>query len=370
GYLNFQATLDGCGFSVNQAEGHGGGIYADHGGAVRVSKTTFDSNTAYILGGGIYQKEGDLFITNSTLSGNVARMGGGIRLAGSASAGYVLDINHTTIAFNTATDNSTSGASGGGGINITGGNANINNSLVILNFSKDCSLVSKQFISGADNVDSYDTCGFNQFFGLTVPLIGSLSGNTHPILPGSPLIDLLSNCGEPDDQRGVPRPQGTACEPGSYEFDPNDPPPPPVPDDPPDDPPDDSSTNCEPFENMDISVVLLSVPADTLVLPLYLKIPGGVPGMEGSELWDYRALLGEIESYKCGLQGFPDRLYCMFNLPPGVLGLALDLKLFIGNCEDPAYYQPKVTIPLPQCHADLGETACEAAGGTWKRPVT
>jgi hypothetical protein len=127
---------------------------------------------------------------------------------------------------------------------------------------------------------------------------------------------------------------------------------------------------CNPFENMDISVVLLSVPADTLVLPLYLKIPGGVPGMEGSELWDYRALLGEIESYRCGLQGFPDRLYCMFNLPPEALGLALDLKLFIGNCEDPAYYQPKVTIPLPQCNADLDEEACKVAGGTWKRPAT
>lgn len=85
--------------------------------------------------------------------------------------------------------------------------------------------------------------------------------------------------------------------------------------------------------------------------------------MGGPKLWEYRALLGEFESYQCGLQGFDDRLYCMFNLPPEAPGMALDLKLFVGDCEDPAYSQPKVTIPKPQCRAELDEKACKVAGG-------
>jgi len=36
----------------------------------------------------------------------------------------------------------------------------------------------------------------------------------------------------------------------------------------------------------------------------------------------------------------------------------------VGDCVDPAYLQPGVSIPLPQCRADLDEAACKAAGGT------
>ncbi len=120
-----------------------------------------------------------------------------------------------------------------------------------------------------------------------------------------------------------------------------------------------------PFENMDISVFMLNVPADTLVLPLYFRFPGDVPGLNEAVPWQFRALLGETKSYQCGLQGFPDRLYCMFNLPPDAPGTALDLMLYINECVDPAYTQPKVTIPEPktQCTEDLGEDDCVAAGG-------
>ncbi len=160
---------------------------------------------------------------------------------------------------------------------------------------------------------------------------------------------------------GTSRPQGAGCEPGSYEYDPSAPPAFPMPDD----PPGDTADNCNPFENMDISVLILNVPADTLVLPLYFRFPVDLPAQP-----EFRALLGEFESDNCGLQGFPDRLYCMFSLPPEALGLALDLKLFVGDCEYPAYLQSRVSIPLPQCRADLGEAACKAAGGTMSTGVT
>ncbi len=69
----------------------------------------------------------------------------------------------------------------------------------------------------------------------------------------------------------------------------------------------------------------------------------------------------------------------MFNLPPDVPGLALDLLLYKDDCEDPSYTLPKVTIPelkgsipepkgsIPnpktQCSEDLNEDKCEEAGG-------
>jgi len=308
-----------------------------------------------------------MFINNSTFSSNSASRGGGIRAHDQV--GSKLGIKHTTFAFNIATETSNGGnvynvSWGGGALNV-GYHTTVENSLIYQNSPMDCQISNGSNYSAINTYDSDSTCST-----MTEPnpQIGPLLTNggatkTHALLPGSPLIDILPDCASlTEDQRGVARPQGSNCDPGSYEFDPDNPPE--------EGPfeeislePDDSSDNCDPFENMDISVFMLNIPADTLVLPLYLKIPGGVPGMEGPELWEYRALLGENESYQCGLQGFEDRLYCMFNLPPEAPGQALDLKLFVGDCVDPAYTQPKVTIPKPQCKAELDEKACKVAGG-------
>ena len=356
-YLDFQLSIDKCWFSTNRADAHGGGIYAHHKGLVTIKRTSLIANSAFNYGGGIYQREGDLVIHNSTISGNNAFRGAGLYTAGEGTPVPELELNHTTVAYNFAQDTSSSSRAGGGGLNING-NVISENSLVVENMPDDCAQGQNLNSSLSQNVDSDQTCAFWQT--IPNPQLGPANGNIHPILTGSPLIDLLPLCGLPEDQMGTSRPQGAGCEPGSYEYDPSNPADIPTM---PDNPPDDSSGNCDPFENMDISVFMLNVPADTLVLPLYLKIPGGVPGMEGPELWEYRALLGEIESYQCGLQGFEDRLYCMFNLPPEAPGLALDLKLFVGDCEDPAYTQPRVTIPKPQCNAELDEKACQVAGG-------
>jgi len=58
-------------------------------------------------------------------------------------------------------------------------------------------------------------------------MIGSLSNNggptqTHALLLGSPAIDLvpLASCNVSTDQRGIARPQGAACDSGSYEHPP------------------------------------------------------------------------------------------------------------------------------------------------------
>ena len=135
---------------------------------------------------------------------------------------------------------------------------------------------------------------------------------------------------------------------------------------------------CGLFEDPEISLVLLNIPADTMVLPLYYKIPGGVPGqvMENADntgLWKFSAQLGAYESNKCSLQGFDDRLYCLFTLPDSAPGLALDLLLFLDECEDPVITMLGVSIPQPlpdeqpalTCNRNLDQASCQAAGGTY-----
>ena len=90
---------------------------------------------------------------------------------------------------------------------------------------------------------------------------------------------------------------------------------------------------------------------------------------------EYGAYLGNIEAYSCGLQGFDDRLYCMFVIAPDMPGSAADFFLYLNECEDPVFTQPNLTIPELQpsgekCSVDLDKDACEAAGGTMSTGAT
>lgn len=370
-YMTFHTSISSSTFATNEASQSGGGIYAHHEGVTSINKSTFQNNSSGRAGGGILRYDGNMFINNSTFSSNSASRGGGIRAIDQVSS--KLGIKHTTFAFNIAAETSNGGnvsnvSWGGGALNV-GYHTTVENSLIYQNSPMDCQLTNGSNYSASNTYDSDSTCA-----SLTEPnpQIGPLLYNggatkTHALLPGSPLIDIMPDCaGLTDDQRGVLRPQGSNCDPGAYEFDPANPP-----EEWPYEEislePDDSSDNCDPFDGLDISVFLLNVPADTLVLPLYLKFPDGIPGQNDTEPWKFRALLGEVEAYQCGLQGFEDRLYCMFNLLPSAPGLALDLLLFVDDCEDPSYTQPKVTIPEPkvQCSKDLNQSDCEAAGGTY-----
>jgi len=132
-----------------------------------------------------------------------------------------------------------------------------------------------------------------------------------------------------------------------------------------------NEADCDQFEEVDLSLVLLNYPQDTMVLPVYVKMVGGVLGFgpDYPEPWKYKARLG-VDSYQCSLQGFEDRLYCLFNIPPELPGTVQDFYLYLDQCEDPVYMQPSMLIPepqagVPECTPDLGEKACAAAGGTF-----
>ena len=79
------------------------------------------------------------------------------------------------------------------------------------------------FNAAGSNLDTDGSCpGFGQVTSAALDL-GPLFDNggptqTHALLSGSVAIDAASFCAFDTDQRGVPRPQGIACDIGSFEF--------------------------------------------------------------------------------------------------------------------------------------------------------
>ena len=250
------------GNTVTGPTGVGGGIF--NTGTVTITNSTLSGNSAFD-GGGALNGEGVsviylMTITNSTISGNTATNGGGIfnnnnstltmtncTVSGNSATtlgggilnngtGSTANIRFVTIAGNSA-------SSGGGISNNTGGTVNIKNSIVANSTSGgDCSnagtlnvagknLTTDGTCPGLDMVPSTGTGGLN---------LGPLQDNggptqTHALLPGSVAIDAAPDCTDvfvnPDrpkvgapkalvttDQRGVGRPQGSACDVGAYEL--------------------------------------------------------------------------------------------------------------------------------------------------------
>ena len=243
---NGPLTLTNSTVARNSA-GEGGGIFNGRAGNTTIENSTISNNSATGLGGGIRNTSGDPFgrvgasvsLTNSTVSGNSAGSGGGIDNT-DRRGGVSLVVVNSTIAFNSATD-------GGGGIRQEQGSDNPNgvglrNTIVAKNSAPTGPDVladnSAEFGRGVgasfsligDGTGSRltNTAG-NQVGNVPPnsspidPRLGSLADNggptrTHALLLGSPAIDAASTPACPTtDQRGVLRPQGAACDIGSYE---------------------------------------------------------------------------------------------------------------------------------------------------------
>ena len=219
----------------------GGGI-SSRDGELTITNSTISGNSAQDDGGGIrfhHDGDGALTITNSTISGNTAGSpndnGGGIH-----SSGTVTIIN-TTITNNTA--------SKGGGISIFSGTVEIRNTIIAGNPHNGGADCSGSFTSlGHNLIGDIRDCNFTVATGDRVgtvdiaidPKLGPLQDNrgrtfTHALLPNSPAVDAgnpaapgsSGNACEAADQRGVARPvdgngDGTArCDIGAYELEPN-----------------------------------------------------------------------------------------------------------------------------------------------------
>lgn len=212
--------------SGNAASNHGGAIYNGTNGDLNISDSTLSGNTAGV--GGAISNVAILRVGNSTFSGNEAYdYGGGIYSDGSAW------IYHSTVVFNVLIEGTNLGA---GGID---GNVALYNTLVagntraIASTWRDCSGTIHS--EGRNLFGDVTNCTINVASGSWgylngLGFLGPLQDNggptrTHALLPGSNAIDTASNsvCASVSnlDQRGMPRPQGTQCDVGAFEYQPS-----------------------------------------------------------------------------------------------------------------------------------------------------
>lgn len=196
----------------------GAGIF--NAGTLTIVRSTLSGNVATgSSGGGIRHESGTLTITNSTISNNTASSGGGIRNFNGT----------TTVNASTIADNSAGTGSGGGIATFAPGVVTLTGSILANNTggsSPDC---TEAITSGGFNLIE-DTTGC-AITGTTTgnitgqdPQLLALAANGGPTqtrkLQGtSPALNAFtSGCPPPStDQRGVTRPQQTACEIGSFE---------------------------------------------------------------------------------------------------------------------------------------------------------
>jgi len=205
--------------------------------------------------------------------------------------------------------------------------------------------------------------GLAAVLGISLWLIGNMIFNTEEILPNFP----GKGGGEPTQaalSESLPdEPTSTPQEMNSYSG--------PVP----------PAARCMFIEEVLITPVFLNVRESNFNLPMYFRMEGGVPGLSlevpgETAVWEYSARLGGIDSGDCSLQGYPDRLYCIFTIPESMLGTYQDLTLHLGGCEGSVWNTPRVSVPEIAvqepvhlvCREDLNQAACEAAGGTYLNP--
>lgn len=200
----------------NAARDTEGGGSSGLGGAIAnfneltADKVTFRGNNAEYGGGGGFVSLHIATVTNSTFSnhgcsGAVSNFSGTVTVTNSTikdSEGcyHVYSVGVTTIK-NTILQNGSYPGSGWGWPNCF-------------------AYAGGVFIDGGGNL-SHDSSCPAAYHSLD-PMLGPLANNGGPtqtmaLLPGSPAIDTAANC-PATDQRGVSRPQGSACDIGAYEL--------------------------------------------------------------------------------------------------------------------------------------------------------
>ncbi len=218
------AGIDVARFTGNAGR-RGGGMFADNfgsGGEYRLSQALFADNQASEHGGGVSADDLALLaLTNATVTGNSAPEGGGLSIGiDPMDDPETVSLRHVTVARNTAPVGANVVAYegtlrteasvivdglGGGGCALGAGNLDpIGHSFVD---EAACAGAPTDVLSADD------------------PELGLLADNGGPTLtllpaPSSPLGGLIpvASCTLPTDQRGVARPQGPGCEPGSVEI--------------------------------------------------------------------------------------------------------------------------------------------------------
>ena len=202
----------------------GGGVYAFFNTLVTIERSTIEGNTAGNVGGAL-RSLGQVTVTNSTLSGNTSTNwhGGAI-----FHTDGVLQLLHSTIAGNTSPGGTAAVFVG----TFTPASATLRlaSSIVASGASPACFVApfgsgTVVLASDGHNVATDTSCNLTAAGDRpsTNPLLGPLAANggptsTHALQAGSPAIDAAGAAVCPAvDQRGIPRPQGPACDAGAFE---------------------------------------------------------------------------------------------------------------------------------------------------------
>jgi CSLREA domain-containing protein len=221
----------------NSTPGNGGGI-ATAQMDLTVTGSTIAYNTAGGSGGGVFSRSWvrsgyRTTLTNTTVSGNSAAYGGGVALEDQYEAGVGGRFVNSTIVSNSAS------VEGGGFWDSSGEDSGhgFTNTIIALNTAPaspemrlsrapvfvDYSLIGDGAGTGITNEDGNIVGNVAPYDAPIDPLLGPLANNggptsTHALLGASPAIDAGTAYVCPaTDQRGVSRPQGAACDIGSYE---------------------------------------------------------------------------------------------------------------------------------------------------------
>jgi hypothetical protein len=198
----------------------GGGLYVARGNA-EIVNSTISGNTAEFRGGGIVNDQASLNLVHSTVANNGAAVGGGILNFG------VVDFPASTALLNSIVAHNFSATEANGPdirnlsldsadphafVNLTG-----SHSLVGTTFGHTLTAVGNNFV-GVDARFELDG------FGKAKLANNGGSTQTHALLGDSPAIDAAGSAActaapvNGRDQRGVGRPQGVACDMGSFEL--------------------------------------------------------------------------------------------------------------------------------------------------------
>lgn len=198
-------TVTNSTITGNSAKSGGGGFDLEPSNILTIVNSTISGNTTPGVGGGILKNGGTLTVSASTITNNSASSGGGIESAGT------LTLNNTIAAQNTGTTTHPDIEFGGGTTFTSGGNNVIGNA------------------TGTTGWVGSDQTGTtaSPLSALLAPL-GNYGGptSTHALLPGSPAINKGADaiCNQTGtgtvnqlDQRGVARSVNGVCDVGAFE---------------------------------------------------------------------------------------------------------------------------------------------------------
>lgn len=218
----------GGGEEIDPETGLGGGIFVSgEPSSLTMDASIIYSNTAAVLGGGLYLGSPNNALTNVTLDTNQAQNGGAIYKASfGIESEPGLELASVTMADNTAT-----AAEGTAGLYNVNGFVGVRSTILANgDGSANCGGADTVFNSSGYNIDSGTSCGLaaqgaTGDLSSTDPQLEPLAANGGPTLTralqeGSPALSATSDAAafcRATDQRGVTRPQGNGCDIGAFE---------------------------------------------------------------------------------------------------------------------------------------------------------